>query len=92
MDDLETTQESARAEHPKFKRTKPIRVRMELIGGTRCIGNIHVSWPDGRVSDVLNDERQFMPMTGVVLESDSTRYDFLTVAKSQIAMIFEIRR
>jgi hypothetical protein len=90
-DNVEETQ-SARKEHPDFIRTMPVRVRIELISGGRCIGNVHVGYPSGRVSDVLNDVRTFLPMTEVVVEGDRTQYDFLTVRKNQIAMIYEIRR
>jgi len=83
---------TSRSDHPEFIRTKPTRVRMVLTDGTRCIGNVHVEWPDGRVSDILNDARSFMPMTDVVVEGDSTAYDFLTVSKNQISMIYEIQR
>ncbi len=83
---------SPRSEHPEYVRTRPVRVRVVMVGGQRCIGSIHVKWPDGRVSDVLNDDREFVPMTDVVLEGDQTPYDFLTVNKTQIAMIYEMRR
>ena len=84
--------ESARSTHPEFVRTKPTRVRVVLTNGTRCIGNVHVEWPDGRVSDVLNDARSFLPLTQVAVEGDQTAYDFLTVNKSEIQMIYEIKR
>ncbi len=90
-DNFEDTQ-SPRSEHPEFIRTMPVRVRIELASGGRCIGNVHVAHPNGRVSDVLNDARRFLPMTEVVVEGDRTQYDFLTVRKNQIAMIYEIRR
>lgn len=82
---------STRVSHPDYVPTRPVRVRIVLISGMRCIGDIHVKYPDGRVSDVLNDERTFTPLTNVVLEGDSTVYDFLTINKSQISVIFEIR-
>ena len=81
-----------RKEHPDYVRTQPTRVRLMLVDGTRCFGDIHVQWPHGRVSDVLNDERRFIPLTNVVVEGDATTYSFLTVAKTQIGMVFEIVR
>ncbi len=81
-----------RDHHPQYVRTERVRVRMRLATGTHCIGDIHVSWPDGRVSDVLNDERTFIPVTDVVMEGDSTTYAFLTLAKTAIAMVYEIKR
>jgi len=92
MSDSHDDSQIPRADHPEFIRTKPTRVRMVLTDGTRCIGNVHVEWPDGRVSDVLNDTRSFLPLTDVVVEGDSTAYDFLTVSKTQISMIYEIQR
>jgi hypothetical protein len=88
---FEDTQ-SPRADHPDFVRTKPKRVRIVLSDGTRCIGNVHVQWPDGRVSDIINDQRSFLPMTDVVVEGDSTQYTFLTISKAQISLIYEIKR
>ena len=88
----EQQQLSARSTHPEFMRTKPTRVRVVLENGIRCIGNVHVEWPDGRVSDVLNDTRSFLPLTEVAVEGDSTHYDFLTVNKSGIQLIYEIQR
>ena len=83
---------SPRADHPDFVRTRPKRVRIVLSDGTRCIGNVHVEWPDGRVSDIINDQRTFLPMTEVVVEGDSTQYTFLTISKAQISLIYEIKR
>jgi Family of unknown function (DUF6812) len=90
--EIQVTTESERTTHPDYLPTRPVRVRIVLISGIRCIGDLHVKFPDGRVSDVLNDDRDFTPMTAVVIEGDATQYDFLTVNKSQIAMIYEIRR
>ncbi|MDP7115118.1 MAG: hypothetical protein QGH45_24300 [Myxococcota bacterium] len=92
MSDQQDNLSSARATHPEFVRTKPTRVRVVLNNGSRCIGNVHVEWPDGRVSDVLNDTRSFLPMTGVAVEGDGTHYDFLTVNKHEIQLIYEISR
>jgi len=92
MSDNIDDSQSARIDHPDFVRTKPTRVRIVLRDGTRCIGNVHVGWPDGRVSDILNDDRSFLPMTEVVVEGDSTQYTFLTISKPQISLIYEIKR
>lgn len=92
MTDNHEQENSARADHPEFVRTRPTRVRLVMSDGTRCIGNVHVEWPDGRVSDVMNDTRKFLPMTDVVVEGDSTLYDFLTVSKEHISLIYEIQR
>ena len=92
MSDSNDDSKVSRSDHPEFVRTKPTRVRLVLTDGSRCIGNVHVEWPDGRVSDVMNDARGFLPMTDVVVEGDSTAYDFLTVSKKQISMIYEIQR
>ena len=89
--EIQVTHGSTRASHPDYVPTRPVRVRIVLISGMRCIGDIHAKYPDGRVSDVLNDERAFTPMTNVVLEGDSIAYDFLTINKSQISVIYEIR-
>ena len=90
-DNFEETN-SSRSDHPEFVRTKPTRVRIVLADGSRCIGNVHVQWPDGRVSDIINDQRSFLPMTDVVVEGDSTQYTFLTISKAQISLIYEIKR
>ncbi len=84
--------DSTRCDHPDYRPTRAVRVRVLLEGGQRIFGNVHVAWPDGRVSDMLNDERTFLPFTDVALEGDSTPYDFLTVAKSRIVMVYEIKR
>lgn len=77
--------------HPEYKRTTAVRIRLQLGNGAQVIGDIHVEYPDGRVSDVLNDARTFIPLTHVVMEGDTTIYDFLTVAKDEIALVYEIR-
>jgi len=77
--------------HPEYKRTTAVRIRLQLGNGAQVIGDIHVEYPDGRVSDVLNDARTFIPLTNVVMEGDTTIYDFLTVAKDEIALVYEIR-
>ena len=92
MNDTFEETNSKRSDHPEFVRTKPTRVRIVLSDGTRCIGNVHVQWPDGRVSDIINDQRSFLPMTEVVVEGDSTQYTFLTISKAQISLIYEIKR
>ena len=85
------SESSERAAHPEYIRTSAVRIRMQLDSGALVIGDIHVEYPDGRVSDVLNDGRAFIPLTNVVMEGDSTIYDFLTVAKDEIALVYEIR-
>lgn len=92
QDDHGTPEPNDRARHPDYVRTAQVRVRIRLVTGIHCIGDIHVSWPDGRVSDVLNDSRDFIPLTNAVMEGDNTYYDFLTVAKSQVALAYEFRR
>jgi len=62
--------ESERMAHPDYVPTRAVRARIVLVSGMRCIGGIHVRNPDGRISDVLNDERSFIPLTDVVLEGD----------------------
>ena len=79
-----------RSSHPQFVRKKPVRVKVRLLDGTNCFGNCHVLWPDGRTSDVINDERAFLILTGATVEGERHSYDVLTINKSQIAMIFEI--
>jgi hypothetical protein len=84
--------DSKRSEHPDYRPTRTVRVRVLLEGGQRIFGNVHVGWPDGRFSDIINDERSFLPFTDAAVEGDSTPYDFLTVAKSRIVMVYEIKR
>ncbi len=85
------SESSERAAHPEYKRTSTVRIRLQLDSGVQVIGDLHVEYPDGRVSDVLNDGRAFIPLTNVVMEGDTTSYDFLTVAKDEIALVYEIR-
>lgn len=79
-----------RSYHPQFVRKKSTRVRILLTNGKNCIGNCHVIWPDGRVSDVVNDERPFLIITDASVEGEQQPYSVLTLNKSQIAMLFEI--
>lgn len=87
-----TQSESSRKDHPDYVPTQAVRVRTLLETGVLIIGDLHVAYPGGRVSDVVNDDRRFLPFTNVVVEGDSTQYDFLTVAKERIVMIYEINR
>lgn len=79
-----------RSYHPQFVRKKSTRVRILLTNGKNCIGNCHVLWPDGRVSDVVNDDRPFLIITDASVEGEQQSYNVLTLNKSQIAMLFEI--
>lgn len=79
-----------RSYHPQFVRKTSVRVRVLLVNGKKCIGNCHVLWPDGRVSDVVNDDRQFLIITDASIEGENQSYSVLTLNKSQIAMLFEI--
>lgn len=79
-----------RSYHPDFVRKKSIRVKVQMMNGLCCIGNCHVLWPDGRTSDVLNDQRAFLILTNATVEGEHNEYDILTLNKSRIEMIFEL--
>ena len=86
----ETSENLDRSYHPDFVRKQSVRVRVLLTNGKNCIGNCHVLWPDGRVSDVVNDERNFLIITDASVEGEAHSYSVLTLNKTQIAMLFEI--
>lgn len=54
----------------------PLLVEVHLTDGTCCFGRVFLA-PQGRLSDLLNDERHFMPFE----RSDGV---FLALAKAQI--------
>lgn len=85
-------EESSRSYHPQFIKKKPVRVKVRLSNGLSCIGSCHVLWPDGRISDVINDSRPFLPLTDVTVEGDHTQYDIITFNKSMIEMVYEIHK
>ena len=85
-------QQSDRSDNPLYVRKKGVRVKLRTSQGVTCIGTAHVMWPNGRISDLLNDERRFIPVTDVVIEGDPTRYDILTINKDSIELLFEIHR
>jgi hypothetical protein len=79
-----------RSYHPSFVKKKRVRVKILLDTGKSCIGYMHVLWPDGRVSDVINDEREFLPITDASLEGESATYHILTLNKKHITLLLEI--
>lgn len=84
--------EGDRSYHPEYIRKKAVRVRVQLSSGATCIGMCHVLWPDGRVSDEINDDRPFLPLTDVTVQGDSSKYDILTINKKHIELLFEIHK
>lgn len=81
-----------RSYHPAYVRKKAIRVKVRMRSGLACIGNCHVVWPDGRTSDVINDEREFFLLTDATVEGGSNTYSILTLRKDQIEFMCEIHR
>ncbi len=81
-----------RSYHPLYVKKKKVRVKVRLLNGKNCFGDCHVLWPDGRTSDVINDERAFLILTDATVEGEPKVYDILTINKEQIEMIFEIHR
>ncbi len=88
----ESEVKSSRENHPKFIRKKRIRVKVQMQSGLSCFGDCHVIYPDGRVSDVINDERPFLILTDATVEGQSNPYDILTLNKQMIEFLFEIHR
>lgn len=84
--------EQDRSQHPDFVRKKKIRVKVRMLDGSNCIGDCHVLWPDGRTSDVINDERAFLILTDATVEGEHHVYNVLTVNKGRIEMIYELYR
>lgn len=81
-----------RSYHPDFVKKKAIRVKVRMLDGHCCIGDCHVIWPDGRTSDVINDDRKFLILTDATVEGEHHVYNILTINKSRIEMIFELHR
>jgi hypothetical protein len=69
----------------------PVRVKVHLKNGRHLIGDCHVPASNGRVSDVVNDERPFLIMTHVTIEQDALDYDVVTINKDAIEMLLELR-
>ncbi|MCA9521246.1 MAG: hypothetical protein KC609_09745 [Myxococcales bacterium] len=82
---------SERSTHPKFQRKQPVRVKVKLKSGSVLLGDCHVDFPDGRITDVLNDERSFIPLTQVTMQLDRIVYHVVTLNKSEIELIMEVR-
>lgn len=81
-----------RSYHPDFVKKKALRVKVRMLDGHCCIGECHVLWPDGRTSDVINDDRKFLILTDATVEGEHHVYNILTLNKSRIEMIFELHR
>jgi len=75
-----------------YVKKRPVLVKLLLTSGQECIGFCHVEWPEGRVSDLINDDRKFLPLTRVSIAGHHLTYDFLTVNKSLVAMVYEMDR
>lgn len=84
--------DSTRVAHSDYIKKRPVLIKLLLTSGQECIGFCHVDWPEGRVSDIVNDDRKFLPLTRVTISGHHMSYDFLTVNKSLIAMIYEMDR
>ncbi|MCK6527770.1 hypothetical protein L6R50_09475 [Myxococcota bacterium] len=84
--------EPSRVGHTHFIHKRPILVKLLLTSGQECIGFCHVDYPDGRVSDIINDDRNFLPLTKVSIAGHHLAYDFLSVNKSLVAMVYEMDR
>lgn len=83
-------EEQDRSYHPAYVRKKAIRVKVRMRSGLSCIGYCHVLWPDGRTSDVINDERAFFILTDASVEGEHTTYNILTLRKEHIEFMCEI--
>ncbi len=81
-----------RSYHPDYVRKKRVRIKVRMTSGVYCIGDCHVVYPDGRTSDVVNDERPFLLLTDATVEGEHNVYSILTLNKSHISTIFEIHR
>lgn len=81
-----------RSYHADFVRKKQIRIKVRMLDGSCCIGNCHVFWPDGRTSDVINDDRKFMILTDATVEGEHHKYNILTINKERVEMIFELHK
>ena len=92
MGEDSTKKRKDRSYHPLYVKKKKVRVKVRMLNGKNCFGDCHVLWPDGRTSDVVNDERPFLILTDATVEGEPQVYDVLTVNKKQIEMIFEIHR
>ncbi|HAA59063.1 MAG TPA: hypothetical protein DCE42_30190 [Myxococcales bacterium] len=79
-----------RSYHPDYVKKEKIRIKIRTTNGMMLFGNCHVVWPDGRVSDVINDKRAFLIVTDAIIEGDPNVYDILTINKDSIEMLFEI--
>jgi hypothetical protein len=89
---MESEFEKGRSHHPMFVRKKKVRIKVLLQNGLCCFGDCHVLWPDGRVSDVINDQREFLLLTNATVQGEPNIYDVLTVNKNRIEVMFEIHR
>lgn len=83
-------QKKDRRYHPAYVKKKEIRVKVRMKSGTSCIGYCHVTWPDGRTSDVINDEREFFILTDASIEGEYCSYNILTLRKEHIEFMCEI--
>ncbi len=81
-----------RSYHSSFVRKKSVRVKVRMLDGSCCIGDCHVVWPDGRTSDVINEDRPFLILTDATVEGEHHIYNVLTINKKRIEMIFELHR
>ena len=90
--DEELSPSKDRSYHPNFIKKRKVRVKVRLSHGINCFGDCHVLWPDGRTSDVINDNRSFLLLTNATVEEEPNTYDILTLNKNNITMIFEIHR
>lgn len=80
-----------RSHREDYVKKKGVPVKICLKNGSYCIGLCHVLWPDGRTSDVLNDERPFIVVTNASLEGDSTSYDLISINKDHIQFLLEFK-
>ncbi len=62
-----------------------VEVQLELDDGTRMLGSLFIMPQQQRVSDLLSDERQFLPFRG----SDGLTY---MLRKSRIASVVEVEQ
>lgn len=81
-----------RSQHPNYVRKKRVRIKVRMADGLTCIGYCHVLWPDGRTSDVINDDRPTLLLTDASVEGESTTYDLLTLNKEHISIFYEFRQ
>ena len=63
-----------------------VKVRMRTVSGTVYVGRIYVQ-DKLRLTDVLNDERQFLAMTEVEETDNPRKIPFLAIHKGTIETV-----